>query len=449
MRREVDKTYLFETMPVRQAVIRQIIPSIASQMVMLLYNLADTWFVGMLGDPVQTAAVTIAYTMTLFMTAIANLFAVGGASCISHALGRHDRETAKDISAISFWCCLGSAILFSLVFRTLASPVLRLCGATAETYEPAFRYARWVLIYGGPATILNTLLANLIRSEGNAFAASFGVSLGGIINIILDPFFVLPRFLGMGAEGAGLATAISNGIGTLFLLGFLLRVRQTSVLSLNPRGLRQLRAHIGKILRIGLPSAIQFVLTVVAVGALSNMLSHYDTEAVAALGIVKKWDMVPLYFSIGTANGILPLLAYNFASGDHKRRHRIFLLGCGIAVGFSLLCVAVYEVFAPALVATFLNDAATVAYGTRFLRIMVLAMPMMSICYPMITQFQAMGMAKESLICTVLRKGVLDIPLLFLMDRLIPLYGCTMVQPIVDCISMIVAIYFYRKIARE
>ena len=111
--------------------------------------------------------------------------------------------------------------------------------------------------------------------------------------------------------------------------------------------------------------------------------------------------------------------------------------------------MAVYEVFAPALVATFLNDAATVAYGTRFLRIMVLAMPMMSICYPMITQFQAMGMAKESLICTVLRKGVLDIPLLFLMDRLIPLYGCTMVQPIVDCISMIVAIYFYRKIGRE
>ena len=449
MRRGIDKTYLFEAMPVRQAVFRQILPSIASQLVMLLYNLADTWFVGMLGDPTQTAAITVAYTMTLFMTAIANLFAVGGASCISQALGRHDAEAAREISAISFWCCLGSAVLFSLLFRLLASPVLRLCGATPETYDAAYGYARWVIIYGGPATILNTLLANLIRSEGSAFAASFGVSLGGVINILLDPIFVLPQFLGMKAEGAGLATAISNAIGTLFLLGCLLKLRKTSVITLHPRGLRRLGLHIRRILRIGLPSAIQFLLTLLAVGALSNFVARYNTAAVAALGIVKKWDMVPLYVSIGIANGILPLLAYNDASGDHKRRHQVFLMGCGIAVGFSLLCVAVYECFAPALVAAFLDDPATVAYGTRFLRIMVLAMPMMSVCYPMITQFQAMGRAKESLVCTILRKGVLDIPLLFLMNWLIPLYGCTMVQPMVDCISMIVAIHFYRRIAKE
>ena len=449
MGRSMDKTYLFEAMPVRQAVVRQIVPAIASQMVMLLYNLADTWVVGMLGDPVQTAAVTVAYTMTLLMTAIANLFAVGGASCISQALGRHDREAAKSISAISFWCCLGTAILFSLLFRLLASPVLYLCGATAETYDAAYRYARWVIIYGGPATILNTLLANLIRSEGSAFAASFGVSMGGIINILLDPFFVLPQFLGMKAEGAGLATAISNCIGMLFLLCWLIRIRRTSVISLHPDGFRMFRAYIGRILQIGAPSAIQFLLTLVAVGALSNKISNYGTAAVAALGIVKKWDLVPLYFSIGTANGILPLLAYNYSSGNHKRRHQVFLLGCGIAVVFSLACVALYECFAPILVTTFLNDPETVAYGTKFLRIMVLAMPMMSVCYPMITQFQAMGKAKESLICTILRKGVLDIPLLFLMDRLIPLYGCTMVQPMVDCISMIAAIYFYRKLVRE
>ncbi len=142
-----------------------------------------------------------------------------------------------------------------------------------------------------------------------------------------------------------------------------------------------------------------------AVGALTKFMSLYDTAAVAALGIVVL-DMLPLYFSIGVANGLLPLLAYNYSAENHERRHRIFLCGCAVAVGFSVVCVAGYEVFAPALVRIFIGDAQTIAYGTKLLRIMVLAMPMMSVCYPMITQFQAMGRMRESLICSILRKGL-------------------------------------------
>lgn len=117
-----DKTYLFEQMPVAQAVRRQILPSIASQMVLLLYNLADTYFVGLLNDPSQTAAVSVAYTVTVLMTAIANLFAVGGASCMARAMGRHDGDGVRRIAAISFWWCLLSAVLFSGAFALLASP---------------------------------------------------------------------------------------------------------------------------------------------------------------------------------------------------------------------------------------------------------------------------------------------------------------------------------------
>ena len=206
---------------------------------------------------------------------------------------------------------------------------------------------------------------------------------------------------------------------------------------------------MGGILKIGFPSCAQYLLTVVAVGALMKFMSAYDTDAVAALGIVKKQDMLPLYFSIGVSGGLLPLLAYNYAAGNQDRRHRIFKLGCGVSVAFSLVCVLAYELLAPVLVGLFIDTPATVAYGAAFLRIMVLAMPMLAVCYPMITQFQAMGRVKESLICSVLRKGVLDIPLLFLLDGLIPMYGCTMVQPIVDCISMLAALWFYRRILRR
>ncbi len=444
-----EKTYLFEQMPVAQAVRRQILPSIASQMVLLLYNLADTYFVGLLNDPSQTAAVSVAYTVTVLMTAIANLFAVGGASCMARAMGRHDGDGVRRIAAISFWWCLLSAVLFSGAFALLASPLLHLCGATAETYALAFHYAKWVVIWGGPCAILNILLSNLLRAEGSAGLASAGVSLGGIINIVLDPFFVLPQFFGLGAEGAGLATAISNGVGTLFLLACLFCKRRSSMISLRLHGLRYTAKYMGGILKIGFPSCAQYLLTVVAVGALMKFMSAYDTEAVAALGIVKKLDMLPLYFSIGVSGGILPLLAYNYASGNNDRRRRVFKLGCGVSVAFSLLCVLLYELLAPMLIGSFIDTPATIAYGAAFLRIMVLAMPMMAVCYPMITQFQAMGRAKESLICSVLRKGVLDIPLLFLLDGLLPMYGCTMVQPIVDCLSMLAALWFYRRIARE
>lgn len=442
-----DKTYLFEQMPVAQAVRRQILPSIASQMVLLLYNLADTYFVGLLNDPSQTASVSVAYTVTVLMTAIANLFAVGGASCMARAMGQHQDDRAGQISSVSFWWCLISAVLFSGVFFLLRAPLLHLCGATDATYSIVEGYTRWVVVWGGPCAIINIQLANLLRAQGSALAASLGVSLGGVVNILLDPFFVLPQFLGLGARGAGLATALSGGVGTVFLLICILA--RPGVVSLRSENLRYTRKHIGRILQIGFPSCVQYLLTMIALGALMKFMSAYDTDALAALGIVKKLDMLPLYVAIGVSNGILPLLSYNYASGDQQRRHRVFLRGCGISVGFALVCVAIYELFAPTLVSVFIDTPDTIAYGAAFLRIMVLAMPMMAVCYPMITQFQAMGRVKESLICSVLRKGALDIPLLFLLDGLVPLYGCTMVQPVADCVSMIVSLCLYRRVQRQ
>lgn len=443
-----DKTFVFEKMPVKKAVCRQAIPAIASQMIVLIYNLADTYFVGMLNDPNQTAAITVVSSSFVMLTAISNLFGVGGASMIARSLGQRKVERARRISAISFWGGLASAAAFSLIFWLLADPILHLCGATESTFTIAFDYAKWVIIAGGPATILNTLLANLVRAEGSAVTASLGVSLGGVINIVLDPLFVLPRFLGYGAAGAGMATAISNLIATGYFLCYIFIKRRAGVVTIHPKNLRYMRSYLFKIISIGFPSAVQYALTVVAVAAQAKFVSGYETEAVAGLGIVKKLDQLPLYFSIGVANGLLPLLAYNYAAGNQKRRHEAFCFGCLISFGFSVLCLVCYEIFAPLLAGFFIEDAATIAYSASFLRIMVVAMPLMSLCYPMIIQFQAMGRVKESLICSILRKGVLDIPLLFLMDGIIPIYGCMAVQLIVDAISLVVALRFYQKISR-
>ena len=443
-----NRTEIFENTPIKKAVLVQIVPAIASQMIALLYNLADTYFVGLINDPVQTAAITVVSPCFVMLTAISNLFGVGGASAIARALGKKEANRARQIASVSFWGGLVMGILFALLFWLLERPILTLCGAREETFAVVMAYAKWVVVIGGPWTVLNTLLANLVRAEGSARRAFVGVSLGGVLNIALDPLFVLPRFLGWGAAGAGIATAISNMAATVYFLCGIFRRRQDTVLSVAPGHLRHTRAHLGGILVIGFPSALQYALTVVAVAAQAKFVSAYPTEAVAALGIVKKIDQLPLYFSIGVANGLLPLLAYNHAAGNTARRSRAFRFGTLTAVSFSLCCLILFEIFAEPLVGLFIKNPQTVAYGASFLRLMVTAMPMMSVCYPMIVQFQAMGKAGESLICSVLRKGVLDIPLLFIMDALLPLYGCMLVQPTVDSISLIVALLLYRRIRK-
>ena len=443
-----NRTEIFENTPIKKAVLLQIVPAIASQMIALLYNLADTYFVGLINDPVQTAAITVVSPCFVMLTAISNLFGVGGASAIARALGKKEPDRARQIASVSFWGGLVMGILFALLFWLLERPILTLCGAREETFAVVMAYAKWVVVIGGPWTVLNTLLANLVRAEGSARRAFVGVSLGGVLNIALDPLFVLPRFLGWGAAGAGIATAISNMAATVYFLCGIFRRRQDTVLSVAPGHLRHTRAHLGGILVIGFPSALQYALTVVAVAAQAKFVSAYPTEAVAALGIVKKIDQLPLYFSIGVANGLLPLLAYNHAAGNTARRSQAFRFGTLTAVSFSLCCLILFEIFAEPLVGLFIKNPQTVAYGASFLRLMVTAMPMMSVCYPMIVQFQAMGKAGESLICSVLRKGVLDIPLLFIMDALLPLYGCMLVQPTVDSISLIVALLLYRRIRK-
>lgn len=433
-----DRTKIFENEPVRRAVLKQIAPAIAAQMIALLYNLADTWFVGLLNDPRQTAAVTVVYPSFIMLTAISNLFGVGGAAALARALGRKKPGEAGDISAVSFFFGLFAVLVFTALYTVFLDPVLTLCGATADTLPFCRGYALYAIAAGGVFCAMSMLMSNLVRAEGASFAASFGLSAGGILNIILDPFFIMPGFLGMGVAGAGLATAVSNAVSCVIFLAIILKRR--SAVSLSPRRIKPGLKHLPDVLKTGLPSAAQFLLTVVAIAAQARFVARYPTAAVAGLGITKKLDQLPINFSMGTATGLLPLLAYNHAAGNTERLKKCFRFGVTIALGFALLCLAVYEVFAPDLARLFIRDPDTVAYAAAFLRRMVVAMPLMSVCYPIIIRFQAEGRTTESLIVSVLRKGVIDIPLLFLMDAVYPLYGLMWVQPIVDGISLTAAV---------
>ena len=440
-----QREYIFERAPVRTAVLRQVAPAVASQMVALVYSMADTFFVGLLNLPAQTAAVHVANPSFMFLTALSNLFGVGGAAVISRLLGQKRREQAGRVAAFCFWGGAGVSLLFSLLFFLFRRPILTVCGGSAETLPTAMSYGFYVIVLGSTPTVLATVLGNLTRAEGRAAAASLGVMSGSILNIVLDPIFVLPRFLNMGAAGAGLATALSNCFSLLLFLVLIRKSKGETVLDLSPAALRSAGENAPEVLRLGFPSAVQYALTVVAIASQSHFVSAYGSTATAALAIIKKIDNLPLYFSIGVSNGLLPLVAYNHGAKNEARSQKIFRFGLLLSFGLALFCTSCFELFAPRLTGCFIRDLATVQLAAGFLRRMCTAMPFMSLCYPLIIRFQATGRAKEALIVSILRKGVLDIPLLFLYDALLPLYGCMWVQPTVDCVSLVTALFLGKK----
>lgn len=439
----------FEHKPVIRAVFSQSMPAIIAQLIALLYNWADTFFLARLNQPELVAAAMIALPLYLMLTAIGNLPGVGGGSMLSHYLGKHNPDGASSVASLTIWMGLILALLCAVIYPLVDEPLLRLIGADEQTLAPAREYTFWVITIGSVPIIMNLVLANLVRAEGLARQASIAISAGGILNCVLDPILMLPEMGNMGITGAAVATALSNMLSAVWLTAIIYTRRKSGVITAAPRLLRSAKVYFSKIIQVGFPSSLQYLLTVVAVAALTHFVSRYATEATAALGVVKRLDYLPLYFSIGLSQGILPLLAYNHAANNIKRRNQVFRCGMMLSLGFAIACFVVYELWAEPLALFFTQEPTTVDYITQFLRIQVVAMPFMAVCYPAITYFQAMQRTREALVCSILRKGVLDIPLLFLMNGWMGLYGCMWVQPIVDFTSMLFAVYFLWRIYHQ
>ena len=194
-----SKTELFESMPIPKAVVTLSVPSVISSLVMVIYSLADTFFVGMMNDPVQNAAVTLAAPLLLAFNAVNNLFGIGSSSMMSRALGRKDYDTVYRSSAFGFYASLICSLLFSLLYGVLQSPILVMLGANAETMQATADYLFWTVLLGSAPSILNVVLAYLVRAEGSSLHASIGTMCGCLLNIVLDPIFILPWGLNLGA----------------------------------------------------------------------------------------------------------------------------------------------------------------------------------------------------------------------------------------------------------
>ena len=426
---DTGKTALFEEMPVHKAVMTLSIPTVLSSLVMVIYNLADTYFVGMLNDPVQNAAVTLAAPVLLAFNAVNNLFGVGTSSMMSRALGSKDYGLVRRSSAFGFYCTLIAGVLFSLFFTILHNPLLHLLGADAETMEATAQYLKWTVSFGAVPAILNVVMAYMVRAEGASLHASIGTMSGCLLNILLDPFFVLPMGLNMGAAGAGLATMLSNCVACTYFFFLLWKKREDTYVCVRPSMFRPDRQVVTGVCWVGIPAAIQNLLNVTGMTVLNNFTASYGSDAVAAMGIVQKVNMVPM-----------PLISYNFASGNVKRMKKTLLFTVKIAVSFLMVVAVGYYVGAGSITALFMRNEAIISYGERFLRAFCLELPFMCMDFIAVGVFQSCGMGEKSLVFALLRKIVLEIPALYLLNRLFPLYGLPFAQPVTECILCVAAV---------
>lgn len=272
------------------------------------------------------------------------------------------------------------------------------------------------------------VFAYLVRAEGSSLHASIGTMSGCLLNIVLDPVFILPQGLNMGAAGAGLATFLSNCVACMYFLVLLYVKRGKTYVCVRPSMFRLNRSIVVSVCGVGIPASIQNLLNVTGMTVLNNFTSVYGSDAVAAMGIAQKINMVPMYVALGLSQGLMPLISYNYASGNTPRMKKAVTFSAGISISFLALISAVYYLGSDFFISMFMKNESIVAYGSRFLHGLCLSLPFLCLDFLAVGVFQACGMGRKSLVFAILRKIILEIPALYILNWLFPLYGLAFSQ---------------------
>lgn len=441
-----ERSELFERMPISKAVMQLSIPTVLSSLVMVIYNLADTYFVGMLNNPVQTAAVTLAAPVMLAFNAVNNLFGVGSSSMMSRGLGAKDYEKVRRVSAFGFYCALFFGILFSGLCTVFRIPLLHMLGADAHTFDATLQYMTWTVLWGAAPAVLNVVLAYLVRAEGASLHASMGTMSGCLLNIILDPIFILPWGFNMGAEGAGLATFLSNCVACLYFFVLIKKKKGRTFVCLSPKKFGLQKDVVMGVCAVGIPASIQNLLNVTGMTILNNFTSSYGADAVAAMGIAQKINMVPMQIAMGFSQGIMPLVSYNFAGGNRKRMKESIVFTVKLVIPVLSGVAALYFIGSDVLIRLFMDNQNIIEIGARFLKGFCLGQPFLCMDFLAVGVFQAIGWGKGAFTFAILRKIVLEIPALFILNFLFPLYGLAFAQFTAEIVLAIAAVIMLRGI---
>lgn len=429
---------LFKEAPVWQAIGALVGPSVLSVLVMIIYNMTDLFFIGLLQDTALTAAVAVVGPVFTLASAGATVLGMGGCAVVAGSLGAGDRQDARCVSSLCGWCALLTGVLLAVVLNLFCEPILYLLGTNAEILPYATHYLR-ILALGAPAMIFSVSAATLLRADGAIRRGLVGNLAGSLTNILLDPLFILA--FGWDIAGAAAATMLGNLVASGLYLHHILR--RSDALSLRPSDALRCPSRLGRVLTLGLPNGVSSLLSGLA-GSFSNrLLAAYGTNALAAMAAADKSAMVVTLVQMGICMGLQPLLSYNVGGRNLPRLRAVLSRSLGLTVGFgtlfSLFCLLAQR----PLIGLFLSDPEAVFLARQLLPWLLAGSPLLGLYYLGINFLQAAGYAGSATLLSALRQGVLLVPALYGFHHLLGLPGLAAARAATDLFSAAIALLLF------
>ena len=430
---------LFEKTPVPKAYLKFALPVVFSSVLMLVYNMVDTYFIAQTGNTNIVAGVALCAPVFSALIAIGDILGLGGSSFISRLFGMGKNEEGKAVSVLCFWGSIVIGVVVAVILLLVKEPLLYVLGANAETIGYATEYFFWIAL-GAPIIIFSLTPTNLLRTEGSANAAMVGSVLGSIVNIILDPIFIFT--FGLGAAGAAIATVLGNVCADIFYAWFV--IKRSTILSIKLKGFVMRMDHVKEVLRIGIPGCVTNLMQSIGVTLLNRSLLPYGNEAIAAMGIVSKVTMIVTMIMVGFSFGGQPLYGYLYGAKNHVRMKKTIRFAYTLVCGIALVMSLVIYVFAPQFIHIFMNDPSIVETGAQMLRAMLVGEVFIGFVMVTTCLFQSCGKASGALALSAGRQGYVFFVTLTILGAIAGFTGVIYAQPAADFLTAVLAFVLYK-----
>jgi multidrug efflux pump len=436
---EMDK------LPISKAVNKNVLPAIVSMLMALIYNMADKVFIGMTGNDLMVAAITMATPVFVLFLSFGNIFGTGGISLISRLTGEGNLEKSKKVSSFCCWGSIGIGIVVMAILLIFMTPIIQILGASdAQTISFTRDYLTYIAICC-PFSILSTTLSSLMRAEGKPTLSMIGMILGNVLNIILDPVFILGFHTG--TKGAAIATLIGQVASAAFY--FVCIYTGRSHLNIRLRDFTMGDGIASRVFAIGTPAALLTIFQSISNILMNNRMSGYGDIAVAGIGAAQNIITIIGIFAVGIGTGVQPLLGYQIGNGNKDKFKGILRYSFILTLGISLVLTVLCYLFAGQIINAFVSSPEAMNYGISFARIILTTCWIYCLFSVCAMVMQAMGKATAATIVNLSRNAYVYIPVMYLMSAIFSMNGIVWAIPVSDVISMIIAAFVLKRTIRS
>jgi len=431
--------------PISRIIPKMAIPTIVAFLINSIYSLADTYFVSSLGTN-ATAAVSVNASLDQLIMMCGSMLAVGANSYIARLLGRGEDKKASQVLSTAFFTAMGIGALLMVFGTIFMTPMVRLLGATPTCEQYSIDYATYVL-YAAPFMAANFVMNQCLRSEGSATLSMIGMGFGGILNVVLDPIFIMPWGLNMGVKGASLATAISKWISFIILI--YPYVTRRSLLRLSIRNFRPSWDIFSQIIAVGSSSMFRSGLAVVSAIMLNDLAGNISDSVLAAVGVCNKVMMFPFSIILGFGSGFQPVAGFNWGAKRYDRVEESYRFCARVAIIGSLIMAVVVGVFADTFVVLFAGtDEEMRRIGVLCMVSQCIALPVHGWVAVVNMLCAGLGKAKYALALSTSRQGSCFIPILYPLAWIFGAYGIGVVQAVADVLTLVLAVPIIRSVMK-